>query len=463
MARVFISYRRSDSAAHAGRLYDRLLAHFGKGSVFMDIDEIAPGEDFIDVINRSFDDCETVIVLIGPRWLARADGGNASRLDDPDDPVRMEVANALERKLRVVPVLVAGATMPGLTQLPSPLAPLSRRNAVDISDTRFHRDVDALIEALERPIPQPAKPRESPAAAAAPPSRAPETAPAPAPVPAPAPAAAPIPEPTAATAPKTTAESAAAGKAFNPPRPVKADRAGFEFPTPTTPLAKALVAGGLTLALLWIFVVLVPSITRQTSPTKPAAAEEAKAEPTPTSVASTAAAPAVPADDPQKRAAEAFRKGRAFFFGDGVKKDETQAAEQFKIAADLGHVGAQGSLGYMYAEGVGVKQDLAEGIRLLTIAADAGEEDAQNNLAGAYVEGKGVKQNYGEALRLYRKAAEKNYALAQGNLGLMYENGWGLKRDLTEARRWYQLAAAQGDTDAAASLKRLGGSSKAAN
>jgi TPR repeat protein len=457
MARVFISYRRSDSAAHAGRLYDRLLAHFGKGSVFMDIDEIAPGEDFIEVINRSFDDCETVIVLIGPRWLARADGGSASRLDDPDDPVRMEVANALERKLRVVPVLVAGATMPGLTQLPSSLAPLSRRNAVDISDTRFHRDVDALIEALERPMPQPAKPRESPAAAAAQPSRAPETAPAPAPAPR------PIPEPATATAPRPTSESAAAGKVSNPPRPVNAERAGFEFPTPTTPLAKALVAGGVTLALLWIFVVLVPSITRQTSPTKPATAEEAKAEPTPTSVASTAAAPAVPADDPQKRAAEADSKGRAYFFGTGVTKDYAQAAAQFRIAADLGNADSQGALGHMTFEGLGVKQDQAEGIRLLGLAAEAGVADAQNNLGAAYEEGKGVKQDYGEALRLYRKAAESKYGPAQFNLGRMYENGLGVKRDLAEARRWYRLAQDNGETDAADALKRLGSGSKAAN
>ncbi len=147
---IFISYRRDDSAPYAGRLYDRMTARFGKGQVFMDIDQIEPGEDFVEVINRKVSACETAVVLIGKAWLSATDGEGRRRLDDPEDFVRLEVAAALERKVRVVPVLVGGAAMPRMQQLPEPLALLSRRNAIEISDSRFHSDVDRLIEALER-------------------------------------------------------------------------------------------------------------------------------------------------------------------------------------------------------------------------------------------------------------------------------------------------------------------------
>ena len=152
MSSIFISYRRDDSAPYAGRLYDRLSAHFGAaGEVFMDIDQIEPGEDFVEVIERKVGACETAVVLIGKGWLGAADARGARRLDDPADFVRLEVAAALQRGVRVVPVLVGGAAMPRATELPVPLAALSRRNAVELSDSRFHRDVDRLIAALARP------------------------------------------------------------------------------------------------------------------------------------------------------------------------------------------------------------------------------------------------------------------------------------------------------------------------
>ena len=152
MTRVFISYRRDDSAAYAGRLYDRLTAHFGQGQVFMDIDQIEPGEDFVEAIQRTVSACETAVVLIGKGWLNAADAEGTRRLDDPDDFVRLEVTAALERKIKVVPVLVGGAYMPKTPQLPTPLAPLARRNAIEISDTRFHTDVNRLIEAIEKSL-----------------------------------------------------------------------------------------------------------------------------------------------------------------------------------------------------------------------------------------------------------------------------------------------------------------------
>ena len=148
--KLFINYRRDDTAPYAGRLYDRLTAHFGADQVFIDIDQIEPGEDFVEVINRKVGACEIAVVSIGPNWLSATDASGKRRLDDEEDFVRMEIIAALERKIRVIPVLVGGARMPRREDLPEALAPLSRRNAIELSETRFHADVNRLIEAIEK-------------------------------------------------------------------------------------------------------------------------------------------------------------------------------------------------------------------------------------------------------------------------------------------------------------------------
>src|SRR5882724_4143611 len=129
MRGIFISYRREDAAGYAGRLYDRLAAHFGPDRVFMDVEGIEPGVDFVDAIERAVGSCEVLIVIIGKDWLA-VDGAGKRRLDDPGDFVRIETAAALARHIRVVPVLVDEAAMPSADQLPANLAPLARRQAV---------------------------------------------------------------------------------------------------------------------------------------------------------------------------------------------------------------------------------------------------------------------------------------------------------------------------------------------
>ncbi|HJQ30682.1 MAG TPA: DUF4440 domain-containing protein [Pyrinomonadaceae bacterium] len=146
---IFISYRRDDSVGHAGRLYDRLSDHFGGDQIFMDIDQIEPGEDFVHVIEDGVGSCEILIAVIGRRWLVGADGATR-RLDDPNDFVRLEIAAAFRRDIRVIPVLVEGAVMPMPRDLPEDLSPLSRRQAIELSDQRWKYDVDRLIEALEK-------------------------------------------------------------------------------------------------------------------------------------------------------------------------------------------------------------------------------------------------------------------------------------------------------------------------
>ncbi len=150
MSRVFINYRRLDSAAYAGRLYDRLTHDLGRDFVFMDIDKIDPGDDWVEVIEQRLEACSAVIVLIGSTWIDCKDESGQRRLDNPDDHVRRELAVALQRKVRVVPVLVGGASMPRSDRLPAELALLVRRNAIELSDQRFHHDVDRLVEVLNR-------------------------------------------------------------------------------------------------------------------------------------------------------------------------------------------------------------------------------------------------------------------------------------------------------------------------
>jgi len=112
---IFVSYRRDDSSGHAGRLFDRLAAHFGKDRIFMDIDTIEPGEDFVTIIEEAVSSCDILIAIIGRQWLKSA-SQNTSRLDNPHDFVRLEIATALNRDIRVFPVLVQRASMP--TQSP---------------------------------------------------------------------------------------------------------------------------------------------------------------------------------------------------------------------------------------------------------------------------------------------------------------------------------------------------------
>jgi hypothetical protein len=157
-ARVFISYRRDDASAHAGRLHDHLAARLGVENVFIDIDGIAPGVDFHERIDSVLAGCSAELVVIGPRWLSTKDRDGGRRLDDPADTVRHEVAVALERGLLVVPVLVGGAQMPTVDDLPAEIASLAARNAVRLDDERWAGDVERLVAALHVPVTGRARP-----------------------------------------------------------------------------------------------------------------------------------------------------------------------------------------------------------------------------------------------------------------------------------------------------------------
>jgi ABC-type multidrug transport system ATPase subunit len=158
--RIFMSYRREETAPYAGWLYDRLSQHFGRSQIFKDIDSIELGDDFVEVITSAVGSCDVLLALIGDRWLTITNQDGRRRLEDPGDFVRLEIEAALARKVRVIPILVEGARMPRAEEMPASLAKLARRQALELSPTRFDADTGRLLRVLDRTIAQ-ARERDS--------------------------------------------------------------------------------------------------------------------------------------------------------------------------------------------------------------------------------------------------------------------------------------------------------------
>jgi TIR domain-containing protein len=185
--KVFISYRREETAGHAGRLYDVMSNRFGESNVFMDVD-IAPGVDFVQRITEAVGGCHVLLVIMGPRWATIANGSSLARIFQPDDFVRLEVETAIRHSnVTVIPVLVGGAKMPDPTALPAPLRDLTRRNALELSDTRWRYDVDRLMGALDGLLADTSAVHKVVAAPITPPAGSPAVTPAPALAPRPPP------------------------------------------------------------------------------------------------------------------------------------------------------------------------------------------------------------------------------------------------------------------------------------
>ncbi len=150
--RVFISYRRGDTAFPASWLFDRLAERFGRDQVFKDVDSIELGDDFVEVITAAVGSCDVLLVVIGDRWLTSTDKDGRRRLDDPSDFVRLEVEAALIRNVRIIPILVDGAQMPSADDLPSSIGLLARRQALELSPSRFEFDTSRLMRVLDRTL-----------------------------------------------------------------------------------------------------------------------------------------------------------------------------------------------------------------------------------------------------------------------------------------------------------------------
>ena len=148
-AKVFISYRRDDSAGYAGRLMDRLDREFGRDLVFMDVDAIPLGTNFSKVLHEEVAKCGVLLAVIGPNWADARDEHGNRRLDNPNDFVRIEIAAALQRNIPVIPILLEGARIPKATELPEDLKELALRNGMEIRHASFQDDMNRLVRGLK--------------------------------------------------------------------------------------------------------------------------------------------------------------------------------------------------------------------------------------------------------------------------------------------------------------------------
>lgn len=147
---IFINYRRQIDAGIAGRIYDSLTRALPGATIFMDVDKLAPGDDFEAALARSLEECKVLLAVMGPQWATLTDHGGKIRIREPEDYVRKEVRAALDRGVLVIPVLVNGATMPARDQLPPDLQALVRRQGMEIRHERFNADVQALADTIGR-------------------------------------------------------------------------------------------------------------------------------------------------------------------------------------------------------------------------------------------------------------------------------------------------------------------------
>jgi hypothetical protein len=160
--KIFLSYRRDDTSGHALHLHEDLAERYEE--VFMDIG-MKPGASWKDEIESKIGSCDAFVALIGPRWLTAADS-KGRRLENPKDPLRQEIEAAVWREVPLFPVLVEDAEMPTEEDLPTSLAPLSERQALEIRNRSWRSDVEELFETLDEvaagKAPPPTPPRSPP-------------------------------------------------------------------------------------------------------------------------------------------------------------------------------------------------------------------------------------------------------------------------------------------------------------
>jgi hypothetical protein len=151
MPRICLSYRRADSGAIVGRIYDRLVGRYGAEAVFMDVSGIPYGADFRDHIQTVFRDAKVLIAVIGPTWLGQKE--KRARIHEKVDPVRVEIHTALSQQILVLPVLIDNATMPSSDDLPRDIKEFAFRNAMRIDsgvDFPFH--IDRLLTLIDQAL-----------------------------------------------------------------------------------------------------------------------------------------------------------------------------------------------------------------------------------------------------------------------------------------------------------------------
>jgi hypothetical protein len=391
----------------------------------MDVDSIKPGIDFVETIEERVGSCDVLVAVIGKRWLSAADEEGQRRLDNPEDFVRVEVGTALKRGVRVIPVLVEGASMPRAAELPEELKALARRNALSVSHERFRADSERLIDSVSEVLE---------AARVEGPPHPPEGE---------QQRRGPVAGPGKTEPPQATGAS---------PGAPASDRTLLKGVTAKLkrPRRLLVVIGiGVVVCLLGVglFKATRPqpvSIGGSSSPT-PAPLAAALNSPSPTPLVIQVS------PSPSPSGAEALTEAKRYLdLGDYAK-----ALPPLQKAADAGDAVAMNSLGYLYEHGLGVAQDYAQARQWYQKAADAGNTDAMYNLGVLHEYGRGVAQDYDKAREWYQKAADAGNATGMYYLGMLYRDGKGVAQDYDKAREWYQKAADAGNRNAKQALSHL--------
>jgi TPR repeat protein len=362
MTKLFLSYRRDDSADITGRIYDRLESHFGRDHVFRDLDAIPFGLDFRRAIDEAVGKCQVALVVIGTEWVTIQDGKGRQRLAIPNDFVRMEVETALKRSIPVIPVLVGGANMPTADELPQSLAELAYRNFIPVRrDPDFRTDVERLICGIQhllkleeakgenqRPL-WPLIPGEF----------------------------------SDLKLKEAEAEYQRGLDFYHERRGVTKD-----YVEAAKAYEKAALSGH---ALAQHYLGWLYQNGWGVGQNYAEAMRWYK----------------MAAD--QGYATAQCNIGSLYQNGQGVSQDYAEAMRWYKMAADQGNADAQYNIGSLYLNGWGVKQDDAEAMRWYKMAADQGNASAQINIGSFYTNGWGVPKDSVKAIEWFRKAA------AQGN------------------------------------------------
>jgi TPR repeat protein len=414
---VFICYRRDDSAGFAGRIYDRLTRTLGRESVFIDVDNIPVGFDFIEVLSERVGQCDALIAVIGRNWLSSADAQNRRRLDDVHDFVRIEIEAALKRNVPVIPVLVDGAAMPQPEDLPDPLKMLARRQGIEISHNRFDSDAERLTEALT--LIEGVQPGPTPDA----------------------------------------------GRQREPPRRLGV---GARWLLIAAGVLVAIVGAGYLYSRGMAQLVINKSVhfavgetaTGKAADGGPAvadASDKATAKAGSLSEATTSKSGNDDGAIKECIALSAPSDGKAWAAGlQGAfpgPRDPAGAA----IACRAAFTAHPSDPRVQYALGRALAANGAydEALTLFRRAAEAEFAPAQTNLAALYDWGKGVGNDETLAFAWYRRAAEQGDSFAQANLGSLYATGSGVKRDDAQALAWIRKSADQGDAFGEAWLGQL--------
>jgi len=475
---IFISYRREDAPHPAGRLHELLSTRFPQNRIFIDIDNIPLGVDFVEEIKKNVGACDVLIAIIGKQWLTISDNQGRRRLDDTKDFVRLEIATALKRNIRVIPVLVDGASMPEPDQLPKDLQPLAYRNALEVSYNRFRAEAERLIpvveEVLESARVEQQRKREEQERDAAEQRQEKER----------------LEAEQRAQAHRLELERQQEEQATS-----RAEQERLEAERRQREAQERLVAERQERERQQT----VQQESEHRQQKKEERLEESRQKETlalegkiagPRASPSVEDGPKAPKTPVPQLLVNLKKRWRlllvlassvavlviGFGFSNRLStaqrlaeakqrlteakryldtKDYVKALPLLQEAAETGNAEAMYHLGGLYDNYGGAAQDYAQALKWYEKAAKGGNVEAMCRLGYLYENGRGIAQDYTQALKWYQKAAAAGSTEAMYNLGYLYQSGHGAAQDYAKAREWYEKAAAAGNAWANYALSQL--------